>query len=173
MNRAVGCLIALMAGLVGGCGGSDRAEADRPRHVLLISIDTLRPDHLGCYGYDRPTSPFLDELENQGVVFEQAYATSPWTLPSHATMLTGLYPSHHGAYAVRHMLPDEVPTLQQMLGAAGFQSAGVVNSIYLATHALDRGFGYFKYLKEDYAQRQPSDVTDEAIAWFDTQFVAQ
>lgn len=161
----------LTAALLCACGdaGGSGASADRPRHVLLISIDTLRPDHLGSYGYARPTSPFLDDLATRGALFEQAYATSPWTLPSHATMLTGLYPSHHGAFAAHHSLPERITPLSMMLAPHGYQSAAVVNSYHMATYALDRGFGYFKYIQEVAAQREPSGVTDEAIAWFESQ----
>ena len=75
-----------------------------PRVVLLISIDTLRADHLGIYGYPRPTSPVIDQLGREGAVFDDASSTSPWTLPAHASMLTGLYPNRHGANDVEHAL---------------------------------------------------------------------
>ena len=65
-------------------------------NVILISIDTLRSDHLGVYGYERNTSPNIDEFAKNAIVFENAYAQAPWTLPSHMSMLTGLYTSRHG-----------------------------------------------------------------------------
>ncbi len=65
-------------------------------NVILISIDTLRSDHLSCYGYRRTTSPNIDEVARQGAMFVNSYAQAPWTLPSHATMMTSLYPSSHG-----------------------------------------------------------------------------
>ncbi len=68
-----------------------------PPNLILISIDTLRADHLGTYGYERDTSPHLDAFARRGVVFENALAPSSWTLPSHATMMTGLAPIRHGA----------------------------------------------------------------------------
>ena len=79
--------------LLSACGGS---ESEAPRHVVLISIDTLRADHLSCYGYGRPTSPALDALAAEGARFERCVASSSWTLPSHLTMLTGLPIGAHG-----------------------------------------------------------------------------
>ena len=72
-------------------------DGARP-HVLLISLDTLRADHLGAWGYDRPTSPFLDELARFGVRFDRAFSHSPTTAPSHMSVFTGAFPSDHGAH---------------------------------------------------------------------------
>ena len=87
------------------CGDAENASPpeevaqpgfEGPRAIVLVSIDTLRADHLGLYGHERFTSPVLDEVARQGVVFEDASAPSPWTLPSHASMLSGLSPFQHG-----------------------------------------------------------------------------
>ena len=72
-------------------------RAERPFNLVLISIDTLRADHLSAYGYARPTSPRIDAFAREALVFDEAFTTSPWTLPAHASMLTGLYPEEHGA----------------------------------------------------------------------------
>ena len=69
----------------------------RKPNLVLIGIDTLRRDHLGCYGYHRATSPNIDRLADEGVLFEDAASQSPWTLPSFATVFTSLYPTQHGA----------------------------------------------------------------------------
>ncbi|MBD3414434.1 MAG: sulfatase-like hydrolase/transferase, partial [Candidatus Aminicenantes bacterium] len=75
---------------------SDRPPQDRP-NIILVSIDTLRADHLHCYGYHRKDiSPFMDSLAEKGILFEQAISQCPWTTPSHASIFTGLYPSSHG-----------------------------------------------------------------------------
>ena len=71
--------------------------ASKPPNLLLVTLDTTRADHLGLYGYERDTSPQLDELAVESRVYENAYSTSSWTLPSHASLFTGLYPSSHGA----------------------------------------------------------------------------
>jgi arylsulfatase A-like enzyme len=122
--------------LLGGCGG----EAPLT-NLILISIDTLRADHLGFYGYPRGTSPFLDSLAARGVVFERAYAPSPWTLPSHASLLTGLYPSHHGAFNEKLSLPAGVETLADRRAVRGFATGAVVNSWFFdEIYGLARGF---------------------------------
>ena len=74
---------------------SSLPKATNSPNVLIIIVDTLRADHLSPYGYTRDTSPYLNQLAKQGVVFENAIAPSSWTLPSHASMLTGLYPAQH------------------------------------------------------------------------------
>jgi len=134
---------------------------------VLISIDTLRADHLGAYGYPRPTSPVIDGLAREGVLFEDVSAPSPWTLPSHASLLTGLYPSRHGLKAHDRYLPATVPTLAAGLGRAGFVTAAVVNSYNLGPRfGLDRGFQDFLYVEEVADQEEPSTrITDRAAAW--------
>jgi len=133
-RRAASLLLAV-ALLAAGCG------APRPRNLLLISLDTLRADHLGCYGYPRPTSPFLDQLASRGVLFEQAWATSPWTLPSHASLFTGLYPSQHGVVNNHVGLPPELPTLAEVMRERSFATAGFVSGIFLGPRfGLGRGF---------------------------------
>ena len=148
-----------------GCRGAERPGP--PPRVILVSIDTLRADHLGCYGYGRPTSPGLDALARQGVLFGDVSAPSPWTLPSHASLLTGLYPSRHGLKAHDRYLPATVPTLAALLGRAGFVTAGVVNSYNLGPRfGLDRGFQQFSYVEETAGQQEPSTrITDQAMAW--------
>src|SRR6266700_4019156 len=90
------------------------ARAKTPEGVLLITIDTLRADHLGCYGYRGGATPTIDALAKQSVKFEHAFAAVPLTLPSHAALLTGTYPFYNG---VRDQpgfrLPDEIPTLAE------------------------------------------------------------
>ena len=149
--------------------GSSTAPATSPRIVLLISIDTLRADHLGAYGYTRPTSPVLDALAEKGTVFEDVTATSSWTLPSHASLLTGLYPSRHGLRRKVSVLLEDVPTLAQVFRRAGFETAAAVGSIYLTQRSgLQRGFDAFEYFVEDSRQMSPTKgVTDAALRWVD------
>lgn len=156
---ALGCMALAVA--------CSQPEPDRPRSILLISLDTLRPDHLGAYGYDRPTSPRLDALAAQGVLFENALSPAPWTLPSHASMLTGLYPSHHGLTEVDTSLPSHVRTLAVHLGLAGFATAALVNSKYLTDwYGLDRGYDTHFYLPELVSSREPTrTITHRAVAW--------
>jgi arylsulfatase A-like enzyme len=116
------------------------AGAERP-NIVLVSIDSLRADHLGCYGYDRDTSPAIDALATGGVLFERAIAQSPWTLPSHASLLTSLYARAHGANAARFQVPATVPTLATALAAAGYATHAVVSGPFMqARFGMARGF---------------------------------
>jgi arylsulfatase A-like enzyme len=110
--------------------------------VILISIDTLRPDRLGCYGNQQPTSPNLDRFRENAVLFTSAIAQAPSTLPSHATMLTSLLPEHHGAFFSRRSpLPGDLPTLATLLAAAGYRTAAFTGGGQLAPEfGLARGF---------------------------------
>ena len=92
------------------------------RGYVLISIDTLRADHLGLYGYPRPTSPFLDSLARRATVFEEAYAQFPSTLVSHMSMLTGLYPREHGVFPPNAVLSPKVEMLAEVFQRAGFRT---------------------------------------------------
>ncbi len=159
----------LAAGLPGSLwlGGCGKKQADiRPTNIILISIDTLRADHLGCYGYQRPTSPTLDKLASQGLLFEDVTATSPWTLPSHGSMLTGLYPNRHGLKSLDKYLPTDVVTLADVLKEHDFSTATVVNSIYLSRKwGLDRGFDDFTYVEEIPDLWMPSEVEHHTVKW--------
>jgi arylsulfatase A-like enzyme len=112
-------------------------------NIILISIDTLRADHLSCYGYKRPTTPQLDRIAAEGILFKNAYSTAVWTPPAHASMLTGLYPSQHGTVNFRK-LNDKIPTIAQTLRDHGFATAGFVNNPAVGEFVgLDRGFTDF------------------------------
>jgi len=149
---------------------SEPEDSRPPRLVILISIDTLRADHLGLYGYERPTSPRLDALAAEGVVFEDASSTAPWTLPAHASLLTGLYPKAHRVLKGQSGLPANVRTLASMLAARGYETAAVVNSSWLRKekHGLTREFDRYLWVQESANRRAPSTwVTDQAIEWID------
>lgn len=110
-------------------------------NVLLISIDTLRADHLGAYGYARSTSPELDELASSGVLFESAFAPTSWTLPSHVTLFTGEEPAEHGVRTPTSRLPHAAVTLTEILSASGWATAGVVVGPFLNAYSgLGQGF---------------------------------
>lgn len=112
------------------------------RGYILISIDALRADHLGLYGYPRPTSPFLDELARRATVFDHAFAQVPSTLPSHMSMFTGLYPAEHGVFPPSSVLAPEIRTLPEVLLHAGFRTAGHTEGGYVqGGYGFSRGFG--------------------------------
>jgi len=144
------------------------ADAAAPRSLILISIDTLRADRLGCYGEERPTSPHLDRLAAEGVLFEDAMTTSPWTLPSHASLLTGRYPSRHGMLYYTHKLASDVPVVAESFQAAGFATACVVNTLYLSKrYGLQAGFRDFAMFDglQTTEMREPSPVAENATHW--------
>ncbi len=146
-----------------------------PTNLILISVDTLRPDRLGAYGHERATSPTLDRLAEEGVLFTRAVAVSPWTLPSHASLLTGVYPSRHGARDYDHRVSSGVPALAKHLRAAGFETGAIVSSTVLGPRSgLERGFDRFQQISEwssgigGRRLRNPgADVTAAARAWLE------
>jgi len=107
----------------------------------LISLDTLRPDSLGCYGSTKALTPVLDAVCAEGTVYEQAIANAPWTLPSHVSLLTGRYPRNHGVKNVGKQVPEPIPMLQEILAGAGYATAAIIGSPKLGQrYGLDRGF---------------------------------
>lgn len=165
-----------------------QAKSTRP-NVVLVTLDTLRPDHLGLAGYPRPTSPGLDSLAAEGVVFTQAYAPAPSTSPAHATLFTGLSPSVHGVRRNGWPLPRGVPTLAEALSDAGYATGAVVSVAHLAgAFGWDRGFAFFhdqgsfdrlfpysgarlirlplRFLPQDFSCRAEVSVT-RALAWLE------
>ncbi len=124
------------------------AEGFAPRATrgyVLISLDTLRADHLGVYGYERDTTPFLDDLVERGaVVFERAVVQFPSTLISHMSMFTGYYPRQHGVFPPAAVLSPEIETLPERFSAAGYRTAGHTEGGYVAGgFGFDRGFDEF------------------------------
>jgi arylsulfatase A-like enzyme len=141
-------VVVLSTLLVAAFGFSGSREAPtRSPNIILISIDTLRADHLGAYGYARDTSANLDALARDGTLFEHAFAQSPWTLPSHASMMTGLGPVAHGAMDLRGALSEAHETLAERLAREGYDAAAFVggtrSSFIGAERGLDQGFGFY------------------------------
>jgi arylsulfatase A-like enzyme len=152
-------LIGSLAACLLAAGGSPRAAAQaRPArpHIFLITVDTLRASALGVYGYDRPTSPRIDAFAREAVVVTDAIAQAPYTKASMASMLTGLFPTSHKTYTASiapeaivagpgrgatplttDVLPDELPTLAEALGQAGYRTIALVTNPFLI-----REFGF-------------------------------
>jgi len=124
------------------------------RAVILISLDTLRQDHLGCYGYGRNTSPNIDRFAREdAVVFEAAYAQAPYTLPSHMSIFTGLYPEAHGVLTSRvadetrrvAKLPSGIPTLGEAFAAQGFRTTAFTDGFLVSgKYGFGRGFDEYR-----------------------------
>ena len=144
-------------------------------NVILITLDTTRADHLGCYGYPRARTPALNALANEGTLFERAYAPVPVTLPSHASMLTGLYPPEHGLHANGlGRLGDTIPVLAEVLRSAHYETGAFVASFVLnSKFGLNRGFQHYDDqfaeagAAEDpiHQRRDGQKVVDNALAW--------
>ena len=145
------------------------------RNLVLITIDTLRADHVGAYGYARARTTALDSIAGSGALFERAFAAAPITLPSHATLITGRYPPGHGARDNGMRMSETVPTLATELHAKGFATAA-----FVAAFPLDHQFGLSRGF-DVYGDRLPrgpdgrlanerpaADVVNDAIAWLNT-----
>ncbi|MCK4751833.1 MAG: sulfatase [Planctomycetes bacterium] len=149
---------------VPGCG--KKTSTSKP-NIILISIDTLRADFLGCHGYPRPTSPTLDKLASKGVLFEDASSPSPWTLPAHVSLLSGLYPSRHSVKDVQTKISTDIPTLASILSRHGYATAAIVNSLLLdEKFGFGRGFDHYSRIPEtgDAVGCSPA-IAAEAMDW--------
>ncbi|HEX5132391.1 MAG TPA: sulfatase [Candidatus Krumholzibacteria bacterium] len=144
MTRAGSLLVAvavLLVAAIGGCGGGKH-----PPNLVLITVDTLRPDHLGYGGSKRNTSPCIDRLASEGAVFTNANSVSGWTLPSIATLMTGQYPKDHGATDFHWSLDPTLPTLAGILRRNGYDTHGFVSHIMLTPkYGLADGFAEFDF----------------------------
>ncbi len=110
-------------------------------NVVMIVMDTTRADRLSCYGYSRPTTPNVDRLAAEGTLFERAMASAPWTMPSHATLFTGLYTAQHRAERSHRRLDDQLTTLAEVLRERGYQTAGFSNNAWVS-HATNFAQGF-------------------------------
>ncbi len=125
------------------------APAGSP-NVILLMVDTLRADRLGAYGHRAARTPHIDGLSADGVRFAHTYAQASWTRPSVATILTGLYPSSHGAIHKADILPDRVETLAELLSAAGYYTVGFPNNVNVSPgFNFGQGFAEYRYLAPD------------------------
>ena len=182
--RAVLLPIALICTVALGHAACQDGPRARPTAIVLIVIDALRADHLGTYGYHRPTSPHIDEWATRGMVHERAYATSPWTLPSFGSILTGLLPSGHGAgaeaadadpqtqeAASRHFvtLARGTRTLGEALQAQGFATGAFVANPFLDPRfGLGRGFDDYDHQEASNSTlRRANEVVDSTLEWID------
>ena len=154
-------LISMAALTLAACGdpavNSPAANPPRPTPIILISLDTVRADHLSCYGYERKTSPALDAFARQATLYRHAISTAPWTLPAHASLFTGLYPFEHGAHTVEvenlsdplvnnvDLLDSSHVTLAEALRDVGYRTAAfVANDVYLTPdYGMDQGFSLY------------------------------
>jgi len=167
--RLLGVLAAAFGVCCVGCGRSPRASERRnaqPRpNIILISIDSLRADHLRCYGYERDTSPVIDALAADGALFEQAVAAAPWTLPSHASLLTSLHSRTHQANDPKRRFPRETVTLASVLKSSGYDTHAVVSGPFMQTRfGMNTGFEtYDDELARETHRESHAAVTSPAV----------
>ncbi|HED65717.1 MAG TPA: hypothetical protein ENJ09_09205 [Planctomycetes bacterium] len=183
----------LLAILLPACG---KSQDPRP-NLLIVTFDTTRSDHLACYGYGKPTSPHIDRLAADGVRYTNAYAVSSWTLPTHASIFTGKYPSSHGAhydpngkinlvmeggihgnplwdaYRANTIATDQL-TLAAILSESGYATKGIIGGPWLKeVFGLGKGFEDWddsNFQMEGGSElngRTAEDITDHAIAFVD------
>jgi arylsulfatase A-like enzyme len=130
--------------------------------ILFFSVDTLRADHLGCYGYPLPTSPALDRLCEESIVFEQAMAPAPSTIPSYTSIMTGMWQRDHGVYSNYHKADDLLIMLAERLGTQGYVTASITEGSFPGTFAnLAQGFDYV--IQRGVTARTPMYSPSEAI----------
>ncbi len=141
------CVFPILILLLGSIGYFliKRNREARPYWIVYVVIDTLRADHLQCYGYPRDTSPFIDSIAKEGIVFTNAYSHSSTTAPSHSTMFTSLYPYQHEVYSNKYVLKDKYLTLAEYLKTKGYFTAAVVSVPWLKNLNLNQGFEIFDY----------------------------
>jgi arylsulfatase A-like enzyme len=145
MRRRPARRLALASLLLCACGDAVAPPPAAGPDVVLVSIDSLRADHLGAYGYARPTSPTIDRLAAGGVRFEYAISTTSWTLPAHAALFTGLYDSAHGLVDNGQRMSEVHVTLAERFRDAGYHTAGFFGAPYLhPTFGLDQGFDVYE-----------------------------
>lgn len=154
-------------------------------NVVLIVVDTLRADHLQCYGYPRATAPFMSELARHGVQFEKVYAQSSWTPPSTTTIVTGLYPFQHGVIngmlgfrknkkvdptITINRIPNTVTTLAEYLKEAGYRTYAITDNLNICHDiGFDRGFD--RFINHDY--KTAEIVVKELLGWRDEILTAE
>jgi len=144
----------------------DTEEAVKPPNVMIIVLDTARADRMSCYGYLRPTTPRLDAIAESSQIFDRAYATSSWTIPSHASMFTGQYAAGHGATQENWRLDPDAVTLAEILAEAGYVTFGVHgNPIIAVGSGFEQGFEHYEGTWDPrYADREGNKTLDAVLA---------
>jgi len=171
--RRVALVAALAASALTGCGepASDAPTTDQPRgerfNVVLISMDTTRADHLGCYGHPESPTPNIDRLAAGGVLFEQAVSPVPTTLASHSSVMTGTDPFVHGVrYNGSFHLSDANLTLAELLSEESYVTGATLGSYVLNREfGLDQGFAQYHDLRQGRLEASAEEVVTDAIDW--------
>lgn len=146
------------------------ASTEKPDNIILIVIDTLRADHLGVYGYEKPTSPNLNAFAMQSTVYDSCFAQAPWTQPSIATIFTSRYPTQTGIHCLHDRLDEQHLTLAEILKGEGYQTTGIYSHTVLRRRfGFGQGFDTFENCLtpgEDPSKvRSSHRVTKKAVDW--------
>ena len=154
------------ANVTAGPAGGSGSEAAPIKNVILISVDTIRADHLQLYGYDRETSPFLRSLGNRAVVFDKAISQAPWTLPSHAVMFSSDYPTALGLgnWSNQRPIPSDAVLLAEVLRRTGMRTVGIVDAGFVS-RVFGFGRGFETYDESD--TRTVDQSVDGFLEWVD------
>ena len=181
-----GAVILIVGAVVTLCGRSTASSTSLSQlvgkgdaagfNVLLVTLDTTRADYFSCYGKRPRTTPRMDDFAADSARYSRAFSTDFWTLPSHASILTGLYPSEAGATSETNHLPADVTTLAEHLKEAGYQTGAVVCNAWVSA---ERGFdqGFTDYVEMWRARNRPGPgasparreqaPADQAVAWIE------
>jgi arylsulfatase A-like enzyme len=171
-DRTLCAALLALAAAIGACGPEEPVPAPAPRppsppptNVVLVTIDSLRADHLGAYGYARATSPNLDRLAAEGTLFEAAVAQAPWTLPSLASLLTSRLPAETGAIHMNGALRKGSTTAGVLFRAAGHATGGFTCGAYTEpSRGFDRGFDVYRNLDRTH---RGAELNRLALEWLD------
>jgi arylsulfatase A-like enzyme len=180
VERALGIRWWVVLALICGCSQPEESATEHSpdalaRSVLLVTWDTVRADRTSPYGYGAARTPVLQRLADEGIVYEQAYAATPITLPSHASILTGVYPTAHGVHDNRvFCLKPEAVTVSEVLQDKGLRTAAFVGSFILDSRwGLDQGYEIYDGPSlgemgeaQQITERPANEVVDAALEWF-------
>jgi len=177
LRRVAIASFVLLPMMAAGCRGGAAGHASNTTPVILISVDTLRSDHLPAYGYKDVATPALDALRADSILYERAYSHCPLTLPSHTSMLTGLLPGDHGIRDnIGFRLDDKIPTLAEVLKQNGYATGGAVSAFVLRRESgIGRGFDFYDDQVEPVGpsqvigrvQRDGRETIQVAQSWID------
>jgi arylsulfatase A-like enzyme len=174
-RRAIAGFVLLSVGWIGVGAGSEPATraaapgdsgnaATRP-NVVLIVLDTTRRDHLGCYGHTGGLTPNADRVAGEGTVYEDAISPSPWTVPSHASMFTGLHPMSHGcSYEHHNWLDDDFATIGEMLRDAGYETCAIYGNDHVKLCNIVQGFDTSIYTSERFSALMLAPIA-RSLGW--------
>jgi len=160
--------------LVVGCTPELDVTVDPPQRIVLVTLDTLRADHMSAYGHPIQTTPFFDSLAEKGVLFRRAYSHSATTKPSHSSIFTSLYVMQHRVESNTLVLDDAYTTLAEMLSDAGFKTAAFVSVDAPLSGNLNQGFAKWdqfrknKKLEQKSQYRSAGKTVDAALEWLET-----